>query len=69
VHTALLTLKESFEGEMTGDNVEARCPDHSMDADDCLTTASMLAQALRASCPACSCMLMVALFDVSKVTP
>jgi 20S proteasome subunit alpha 2 len=24
VHTALLTLKESFEGEMTGDNIEAR---------------------------------------------
>ena len=26
VHTALLTLKESFEGEMTGDNVEVCCP-------------------------------------------
>lgn len=26
VHTALLTLKESFEGEMTGDNVEVCAP-------------------------------------------
>ena len=25
VHTALLTLKESFEGEMTGSNIEVRC--------------------------------------------